>query len=156
MVGDELPLTAMTSTTMTTKASATAGTHRDRYQERLAGGTAVKLPRGWARAGAVGIEGAPPEIHVFPVHKHFPRWQQITDHESPTPHAPGTDRRQRWVSKVGRVPVYMTLTAKRGDRSMRKVAASLFLSLAVAAEQPDAFVTDVDDATESNLRGVSR
>jgi hypothetical protein len=59
-------------------------------------------------------------------------------------------------SKVGRVPVYMTLTARRGDRPMRKVAASLFLSLAGAAEQPDEFVTDVDDATEANLRGVSR
>src|SRR5208283_4512189 len=44
----------MTSTTITMKASATTGTHRARYQERLAGGTAVKLPRGWARAGAVG------------------------------------------------------------------------------------------------------
>jgi hypothetical protein len=32
----------------------------------------------------------------------------------------------------------------------------LFLSLAGAAEQPDEFVTDVDDATEANLRGVSR
>lgn len=39
---------------------------------------------------------------------------------------------------------------------MRKVAASLFLSLAGAAEQPDDFVTDVDDATEANLKGVSR
>jgi hypothetical protein len=39
---------------------------------------------------------------------------------------------------------------------MRNVAASLFLSLAGAAEQPDEFVTDVDDATEANLRGVSR
>jgi hypothetical protein len=38
----------------------------------------------------------------------------------------------------------MTLTARR-----------LFLSLAGAAEQPDEFVTDVDDATEANLRGVS-
>ncbi len=38
---------------------------------------------------------------------------------------------------------------------MRKVAASLFLSLAGAAETED-FVTDVDDATETNLRGVSR
>ena len=28
--------------------------------------------------------------------------------------------------------------------------------LAGAAEQPDGFVTDVDDATEANLRGVSR
>ena len=54
MVGDELPLTTMTSTTMTMKASATTGTHRARYRERLAGGTAVKLPRGWARAGGVG------------------------------------------------------------------------------------------------------
>jgi hypothetical protein len=50
----------------------------------------------------------------------------------------------------------MTLTAKRGDRSMRKVAATLFLYLAGAAEQPDDFVTDVDDATEANLRDVSR
>jgi hypothetical protein len=39
---------------------------------------------------------------------------------------------------------------------MRKVAASLFLSLAGAAEQPDEFVTDVNDATEANPRGVSR
>jgi len=30
---------------------------------------------------------------------------------------------------------------------MRNVAASLFLSLAGAAEQPDEFLTDVDDAT---------
>jgi hypothetical protein len=50
----------------------------------------------------------------------------------------------------------MTLTAKRGDRLVRKAAAFLFLSLAGAAEQPDDFVTDVDDATEANLRGVSR
>jgi hypothetical protein len=39
---------------------------------------------------------------------------------------------------------------------MRKAAASLFLSPAVAAERPDEFVTDVDDPTEENLRGVSR
>jgi len=52
--------------------------------------------------------------------------------------------------------VYVTLTARRGDRLVRKVAASLFLSLAGVAEQPDDFVTDVDDATEANLRGVSR
>jgi hypothetical protein len=39
---------------------------------------------------------------------------------------------------------------------MRKVAASLFLSLAGAAEQPDDFVTDVENATEANPRGVSR
>jgi hypothetical protein len=32
----------------------------------------------------------------------------------------------------------------------------LFLSLDVAAEQPDGFVTDVDDATEQTLRSVSR
>jgi hypothetical protein len=38
---------------------------------------------------------------------------------------------------------------------MRKAAASLFLSLDVAAEQPDEFVTDVSD-TEENLRSVSR
>jgi hypothetical protein len=39
---------------------------------------------------------------------------------------------------------------------MRKVAASQFLSLAGAAEQPDESLTDVDDATEANPRGVSR
>jgi hypothetical protein len=39
---------------------------------------------------------------------------------------------------------------------MRKAAAALFLSLDVAAEQPDEFVTDVDDATEQTLRSVSR
>ncbi len=39
---------------------------------------------------------------------------------------------------------------------MRKVAACLFLFLAGAAEQPDDFVTDVDDAMEENLRSVSR
>ena len=50
----------------------------------------------------------------------------------------------------------MTLTVRRGDCPMRKVAASLFVSLAGAAEQPDEFMTDVDDATEANLRGVSR
>jgi hypothetical protein len=38
---------------------------------------------------------------------------------------------------------------------MRKVAASLFLP-AGAAEQPEDFVDDVDDATEADLRGVSR
>jgi hypothetical protein len=32
----------------------------------------------------------------------------------------------------------------------------MFLSLAGAAEQPEGYVTDVDDATEANLRGVSR
>jgi hypothetical protein len=39
---------------------------------------------------------------------------------------------------------------------MRKVGASLFLFLDVTAEQPDRFVTDVDDAMEENLRSVSR
>jgi hypothetical protein len=52
--------------------------------------------------------------------------------------------------------VYVTLTARRGDRLVRKAAASLFLSLAGAAEQPDDFVTDVENATDANLRGVSR
>jgi len=50
----------------------------------------------------------------------------------------------------------MTLTARRADRSMRKAVASLFLSLDGPAEQPDEFVTDVDDAMEENLRSVSR
>jgi hypothetical protein len=53
-------------------------------------------------------------------------------------------------------PLYMTLTARRRDRPMRKVAACLFLFLAGAAERPDEFVTDVDDATEQTLRSVSR
>ncbi len=56
----------------------------------------------------------------------------------------------------GPSPCVYDLTAKREDRSMRKVAASLFLSLARAAEQSDDFVTDVDDATDVNPRGVSR
>jgi hypothetical protein len=56
----------------------------------------------------------------------------------------------------GPSPVYMTLTARRGDRPMRRVAASLFLSLDGPAEQPDESATDVDDAAEANLRGVSR
>jgi hypothetical protein len=50
----------------------------------------------------------------------------------------------------------MTLTATRGDRPMRKAATSLFPSPDLAAERQDEFVTDVDDATEDNLRGVSR
>jgi hypothetical protein len=52
--------------------------------------------------------------------------------------------------------VHVTLTTRRGDLPVRKAAASLFLSLAGAAEQPDDFVTDVENATEANLRGVSR
>ena len=52
--------------------------------------------------------------------------------------------------------MYVILTARRGDPLVRKAAASLFLSLAGAAEQQDDSVTDVDDATEANLRGVSR
>ena len=39
---------------------------------------------------------------------------------------------------------------------MRKAPASPFQTLDVAAEQPDERVTDVFDATEENLRGVSR
>ena len=39
---------------------------------------------------------------------------------------------------------------------VRKAAPSLFLSLARAAEQADHFVTDVENATEANLRGVAR
>jgi hypothetical protein len=39
---------------------------------------------------------------------------------------------------------------------MREAAASPFLSLAGAAEQPDEFATGVGDATEAKLRGVSR
>jgi hypothetical protein len=35
-------------------------------------------------------------------------------------------------------------------------AASLFLSLTGAAEQPEDFVTDVEKATEANRRSVSR
>lgn len=39
---------------------------------------------------------------------------------------------------------------------MRKVAASLFLSLAGAAKQSDDLVTEVDGATGANLKGISR
>jgi hypothetical protein len=39
---------------------------------------------------------------------------------------------------------------------MRKAAASLFLSLAGDTERPEDFMTDVENATEANLRGVSR
>jgi hypothetical protein len=40
---------------------------------------------------------------------------------------------------------------------VRKAAASLFLSIAGgAAEQPEGFVSDVENAMETNLRGVSR
>jgi hypothetical protein len=53
-------------------------------------------------------------------------------------------------------PCVCDLTTRRGDRLVRKAAASLFLSLAGAAEQPDDFVTDVENATDANLRGVSR
>jgi hypothetical protein len=52
--------------------------------------------------------------------------------------------------------VYVTLTARRGDLLVRKAASPLFLSLAGAAEQPGDFVTDVENATEADLRGVSR
>jgi hypothetical protein len=47
-------------------------------------------------------------------------------------------------------------TEPRKPEETRKVAACLFLSLAGAAERPDEFVTDVDDATEQTLRSVSR
>jgi hypothetical protein len=39
---------------------------------------------------------------------------------------------------------------------VRRTAASLFLSLAGGAEHPEDFVTDVENATQANLRGVSR
>lgn len=55
----------------------------------------------------------------------------------------------------GLVSVYVTLTVRRGDRVVRKVEACLFLSLA-GADEPEDFVTDVDDATEASLRDVSR
>jgi hypothetical protein len=50
----------------------------------------------------------------------------------------------------------VTLTARRGDHLVRKAAASLFLSLAGAAERPEDFVANVEDVTEANLRGASR
>jgi hypothetical protein len=37
---------------------------------------------------------------------------------------------------------------------MRRFVASLFLSLAGAAEQPEDCATDVENAAEANLRGV--
>ena len=39
---------------------------------------------------------------------------------------------------------------------MRKAATSPFLSVAGAAAHPEAFATDVYNATEENLRSVSR
>jgi hypothetical protein len=39
---------------------------------------------------------------------------------------------------------------------VRKAAASLFLSFAGAAVQPDDFATDVKNATEANPKGVLR
>jgi hypothetical protein len=39
---------------------------------------------------------------------------------------------------------------------MRKAAAAVLLSFACAAEQAEDFVTDSDDATEANPRGVPR
>jgi hypothetical protein len=39
---------------------------------------------------------------------------------------------------------------------MREVTAALFRSIAGAAEQPDDFVTDSDDATHANPSGVWR
>jgi hypothetical protein len=50
----------------------------------------------------------------------------------------------------------MAEAARQRDRSMRKVAASLFRSLAGGAEQQENFVGDVEDITEPNLMGVSR
>lgn len=50
----------------------------------------------------------------------------------------------------------MTLTPRRGDPSVRKVVASLSLSLDYPAEQPDELVTEVDDAMDENLRSLSR
>jgi hypothetical protein len=52
--------------------------------------------------------------------------------------------------------VYVTLTARQGDRLVRKAVASLFPSLAGAAERPDDFMTNLENATEANLGGVSR
>lgn len=49
--------------------------------------------------------------------------------------------------------MYVTLTTRRGDRLVRKAAAALFLPLAGAPSSRD-FVTDVENATEANLRGV--
>ena len=66
MVGDELPLIEMISTTTTTmKASATTGTHRAPGRERLAGRTGVKLPRGLGMRGA-GLTGQAGEWVVPP------------------------------------------------------------------------------------------
>jgi hypothetical protein len=56
---------------------------------------------------------------------------------------------------VGLVYVHMILTARRGDRSMRNMAASLFPSLTGAAQGPGDVVTNVDDTTQANLRRVS-
>jgi hypothetical protein len=52
--------------------------------------------------------------------------------------------------------MHVTLTARRGDRPMRNAGTWLFLSLDVSAEQPDEFVTEVDEATGENVRSVLR
>jgi hypothetical protein len=52
--------------------------------------------------------------------------------------------------------MYVTLTANFAHQTISSSAASLFLSLAGAVEQPDDCVTDVENATEANLRGVPR
>ena len=56
MVGDELPLTAMTSTPMTRKASATTGTYRARYRERLAGGVIQVIQKNGRPLDFLGAE----------------------------------------------------------------------------------------------------
>jgi hypothetical protein len=50
--------------------------------------------------------------------------------------------------------VYVPLTARRGDRLVRKAAASLFLSVA-SVDEPEDFVTDVNDAMEAYERAFA-
>jgi hypothetical protein len=57
---------------------------------------------------------------------------------------------------VGRVPYAYDPDRETRRSSDAQSSGLAVLSFDVAAEQPDEFVTDVYDATEENLRSVSR
>jgi hypothetical protein len=66
------------------------------------------------------------------------------------PHAGGrVSEASDWFPRWGE-SLSVILTARRGDHPMRKVVASLFLSLDGTAGQSNAFVTVADDAMKEN------
>ncbi len=71
--------------------------------------------------------------------------------ETDTPEMPVVVDRAMFPDRLA-----VTLTARPGNRVVRKAAAPRSPSLAGAAEQPDDFVTYAENATEANLRAVSR